>query len=178
MTQHIINTHTTHLYFNNSINSYKLFYLLFLTQWHISIIWWCTINLPEPRNVQDAQLLIQRLPAIHLCLLPPSIQYCVASLVQPAIQCVLPIRELNAQLHSSRKLWLPRKSRNSLPFMNPEPVETSIQLYTLLIYSLLQYRYAPLNVLVDDRPHIQRWFHKIIILNHNIIIPLRYNCLQ
>jgi hypothetical protein len=39
------------------------------------------------------------------------------------------MRELNAQLHSSRKLWLPRKSRNSLPFMNPEPVESSIQLY-------------------------------------------------
>jgi len=62
--------------------------------------------------------------------------------------------------------------------MNPEPVESSIQLYTLLIYSLLRYTYAPHNVLVNDGSHIRRWSHKIIILNYIIIIPLCYNCLQ
>jgi hypothetical protein len=88
------------------------------------------------------------------------------------------MRELIVQLHSSRKLWLPRKSRNSLPFMNPEPVESSIQLYTLLIYRLLQYRYVPHNVSVKNGPHVQWWSRKFIVLKHNIIIPLCYNCVQ
>jgi len=113
----------------------------------------------------------QWLQDIHLCLIPPNIRYCVASLVQPAIQRILHMRELIAKLHSSRKFWLPRNSRNSLPFMNPEPAESSIQLYTLLIYSLLQYRYGPYNVLVNDGPHIQQWSHKIIILTIMLQLP-------
>jgi len=88
--------------------------------------------------------------------------------------------------HETQSVLPPPSPISSPSFSNLSSSSLPLHLLHLLLLICPQccqylslYRYASHNnILVNDDPHIQRWSRKIVILQHNIIIPLCYSGLQ